>query len=298
MCIRPVRLKYIFFLISAWALIFVVPVGFAPAAERFSDAITRICKNKYQAYVACKDSGNTVWVYLPFTPGRGGYAASKEKDNDLYIEYDIASFNPYRVKDPEELKFLTQKILGEIRGLFLTNVYPYKFFVLVVTDIRDSQNKYDQWYMGYSDDIRNHGVGRDFSGEGYARLVWHQEKITKVLDSAGAEIAQSFRDKTGEHINYREVSMREFVEKQIKWRIYKRFTIEYNKTPFDISAGEKQDEVIKIIRAVIKAYDFKEFENFYLRDSSFLDEHDSSSGFPLKELERMRPGAGTRRPAF
>lgn len=285
-----------------WVTLFLVSNGCAVSAGitrgGFLSILPDICKSKYQTRVTCKEIGDTVWVYLPYTPGRSGLAASKEEGNDLYVEYQVASFNPYKVIEPPELKFLVQKVLGEIRKLLLQTRNPYKFFVLVVTDISSRINDYEDWYIGYLDDLREFPVCIDFSGEGHRRLAWHRQKIEVPAGSEEQAKALSYGDAEGVHIRYHNITLREFVDKQIKWRIYKEFTLEYNKTPFDLTAEEKKDEVIKIVQTVFKAYNFKEYENIYLRDSSFMDEHKTWAGYKREDMEEYKTGRIIRKPAF
>jgi hypothetical protein len=292
--------KYLFTLLVLF-LIFGCGAAFAADRADFVDSFPRLCKTKFQAYVTCKEAGDTVWVYLPRAASRQGSSGTKEEESDLYLQYEIASFNPYRIIDPPELKFVVQKMLGQMRNLLLHMSNPYKYFVLVVTDItiNDPKMAYEDWYIGNIEDVKNHSVGADFSGEGYSRLVFSHEKINKVnTASDGKETAASYRDTTGEHIEYHDMALREFVVKQIEWRIYKRFTIEYNKTPFDLTAEEKESEVLKIIKTVVQAYNFKEFEKVYIADKSFLEEQSRYKGFSLKDLQRYRTDGITRRPAF
>ena len=264
----------------------------------FLSTLVEICKSKYQTHITCKEIGDTAWVYLPYTPGRGGFAASKDDGNDLYLEYSIGSFNPYRTIDPPELTFLIQKVLGEMRKLLLRVDNPYKFFVLVVTDISNKDNKYEDWYIGYFDDLPNYPVCLDFSGEGYSRLAWHREMIEMRLVDNEKPGASSYQDKEGIHVRYHEVTLREFVEKQIKWRVYKKFTVEYNKTPFDLTAQEKKNEVLNIVKTVLQAYKFKEYEKINLKDSSFLDAQDTYIGYSREELGKNKAGEVMRKHAF
>lgn len=238
----------------------------------FSSVLSAICKEKYQAYITSTPVGDTVWVYLPYTPGRGGNASIKEKGNDLYLDFDISSFNPYRTTEPQELKFVIQKVLGDIRRLLLRSVDPYKFFVLVVTNITSQDVRFEDWYMGHINDVRKYDVGIDFSGEGFNRLVSHSEKVGLTTNDAGQAVPQSYLDLDGRHVNYRDIALKEFIQKQIVWRIYKRFTINYNKIPFDLTRLERQDEVLNIVKTVLMAYKFKEFDKLYLKDSSLTKE--------------------------
>ncbi len=299
---RPLIARRLFFILATGLLLF---IGCQESAnklnrEDFADRLSLLCKNKYQSYVTCKSVDDTLWIYLPYTPGRAGQAKTSpgEEGKNLYIAYEITSFNPYKTIDPPELKFIAQKILGEIRQLLLSSPRPYKFFVLVITDISSPENKYEQWYIGYFNDVKKFSVGRDFSGEGYSRLAWSQESVELTQDAAEGKVSRSYRDTKGEHLNYHDITMKEFVEKQIKWRIYKRFTIGYNKIPFDLAADEKRDEIINIVKTVLTAYNFTEFEKFYLRDSSFLKEDKVFNGYLRQDIEKSEAKGIIRKPAF
>lgn len=262
--------------------------SFSISRAQFLEEITKICRERFQARVTAKAVGDTLWVYLPYTPGRGGAGVTEEKDRGLFVEYRINSFNPYKVVEPPELKFVVEKVVGRIRALELRCANPYTFFVLVVTDISDPKNSADQYYMGYFPDLKKYRVGKDFSGEGYSRLTWSQEKVA----------TPPFRDGAGRHVNYHEVTLKEFVLKQIPWRIYKRFTVEYNKIPYDLTAAEKKEEIIHIVKTVLSAYNFKEFKEIYFKDSSFLEESEKFLGYDREDLEKYPAREITRRPGF
>ncbi|MGE5279399.1 MAG: hypothetical protein ACM3L6_01475, partial [Deltaproteobacteria bacterium] len=141
--------------------------------EEFASLLKDACRHKLQTHVEVKEAGDTVWVYLPYTPGRQGIAASLRKDDGLYIEYSIASLNPFRPKDPPELRILVQKVLGEMRNLLLRTRPPYEYFVVVVAEVSSKIAEQEDWYYGYMPDVRDYRVGLDFAGEGYRRLAWH-----------------------------------------------------------------------------------------------------------------------------
>lgn len=273
--------------------------GRVVSRDNLTDSLISVARHKYQTRITCRVVGDTLWVYLPYTLGRRGLAGTKEDDKKLYLEYQIASFNPFRTLEPQELRYLVQKLLGEVRGVLLRCTNPYKFFVLVVTDIESKAKMppYEDWYMGYFNDVRNYGVGADFSGEGYSRLVWHRELIEETDGPDGQKALKSYRDAAGEHVKYHEMTLKEFVVKQIEWRIYKRFTIEYNMTPFDLSQQEREDEVKQIAKTVFLVYNFNEFETVHLRDTSFLGEQKSYTGNSLEDLKKQKI-MPMRKPAF
>ena len=265
-----------------------------PDRGTIGSMIQMMCRARYQCRVTCRAVGQTLWVYLPYTGGRQGNARTKVESKDLFVDYSIASFNPYRITDPPELKFLSQRMINGIRGLFLSCREPFLFLVLVLSDVDSPESKYDQWYMAYGLDMARQKTGIDFSGPGYDRLVWHPEELPW---KEGQTASVAFSDVEGKHVDYHDVTMSEFVEKQINWRIYKRFTLEYNKYPFDISAQEKREQVTAIIKAVLDAYSFRDFERVFIRDSSFMD---TEKVFKEVRPEEFRESgtARLRRPAF
>jgi hypothetical protein len=290
--------KYLFASVICLILISGCKANLAVSRADFIEDLPRICKTKYQAHVTCKEAGDTVWVYLPYTASRSGIGVAREDGKNIFIDYSIASFNPYRVLDPPELKFLSQKILSEIRALLLKSTDPYQYFVLVICDITVKKAGRDQLYIGRIDDVKNYGVGKDFSGEGYNRLTWALEDVGARKDDKGEDVALSYQDKEGSHVNYRDISLREFVAKQIGWRIYKQFTIEYSKVPFDLSVVEKKDAVTYIVQTVLKAYNCKEFENVFMNDADIPQDGIRFVGYPLEKFLKVKAGRITRKPAF
>ena len=65
-----------------------------------------------------------------------------------------------------------------------------------------------------------------------------------------------------------------------------------------ITEKEKSDEIINIVKTVLAAYNFTEFEKFYLRDSSFLKEDSAFIGYLRQEIEKSKVKGVTRKPAF
>ncbi len=290
-----------------WAAVFILSALAAGCSQRpadysreeFISVLTEKCRQKYQTRLVVKEAGDTVWIYLPYTPGRQGRAASLRKEEGLYVEYAIASFNPFRPKDPPELRFLVQKVLGEVREALLRTHPPYAYFVLVVTDIADKLVFQEDWYYGYLDDVKNHRVGADFSGEGYNRLAWYPQPLEAKASEGGKPVSEAYGDTRGDHVRVHGVTLDEFVERQITWRVYKQFTIDYLKTPFDMTRQEKQDAVLRIVRTVFIAYNYTGVDKIYLRDSSFLDDEQAYNVRSRGDLEkRQRESLPLRKPGF
>jgi len=267
--------------------------------EEFISVLTETCRQKYQTRVVVKEAGDTVWVYLPYMPGRQGLAASMRKEDGLYVEYAIASLNPFRPKDPPELRFLVQKVLAEIREAMLRTHPPYEYFVLVVTDVSSGLAFQEDWYYGYLPDIKTHKVGVDFIGEGYNRLAWYPQPLKAQPDEEGNGVSEAYKDVRGDHVDVHEVTLDEFIERQITWRVYRQFTIDYGKTAFDMSHQEKEDAVLRIVRTVFIAYNYKGVEKVSLRDSSFLDDEKTYNTWTRSELGDLgRELLPLRKPGF
>ena len=94
------------------------------------------------------------------------------------------------------------------------------------------------------------------------------------------------------------MSLREFVAKQIAWRVYKQFTIEYNKVPFDLSTVEKKDVINHIIQTVLRAYNCKEFENIFMKDADIQQKDIRFVGYPLEDFLKLKTNTIKRKPAF
>ncbi len=255
--------------------------------EEFISLAKEAVRRKFQTQVEVKEAGDTVWIYLPYTPGRQGRAASRRREDDLLVEYSIASFNPFRPKDPPELRILVQKVLGEVRKALLRTDPPYEYFVLVVTDISSKLTFQEDWHIGYMEDVRKHKVGADFAGEGYNRLTWYPQKVQMVPDEEGKLVSEAYKDVRGDHVKVHAMTLGEFVERQITWRVYRQFTIAYGKTPFDMSRQEKTDAVLRIVKTVFIAYNYDEVDTVHLRDSSFLEDDQPADVWSTSELRNL-----------
>ena len=250
------------------------------------------CEKKYQAKVSLKVSGETLWVYLPFTGTRIGLAEVKDQGNNhLGIDYYIASLNPFRPKPagepktfaPCEITYVVQNILGDLRELSLRCFEPYQFVVLVATNVAYNESV-EEWYIMYREDLNKYPVGMEFSGEALRRLTVYR---TLVKDA--------YHDFAGKHVQYHDVSLKEFLEKQIGWRVYQKFVEEYNKTPFNLSSLEKREAVVDIVTNVINGYHFKEYDKFIFKDISAGNETVTVSRQDLDQFPRT---GKVRGPAF
>jgi hypothetical protein len=261
--------------------------------DNFGTEFVQICRTKYQAHVIPKRTGETMWLYLAFTAKRIGLSETKDEGNGtLKLGYYISSQNPFEPRPAGErltfaaceISYLTQKILGDARNLQLRSLLPFKFIVLVVTNVSLKTPAEDEFYVMYWPDIQKYPVGMEFTGEALRRLTVYRETVTNA-----------YHDFEGTHIDYHDLTMKEFVLKQIEWRVYREFVEEYNRIPFDMTAEEKRVEMFEIVKSIIEGYDYKDFDRFTFID---LSENNRAIDVSVSDLERFRRFEKVRLPAF
>ncbi len=261
--------------------------------DNFETEFVKICRTKYQAHLVPRRTDETMWFYLAFTGKRIGLAKTKELENRvLEVDYYILSQNPFEPRPAGErltfaaceISYLTQKILGEARNLQLRSILPFKFIVLVVTNVSLKTPTEDEFYVMYWPDIQKYPVGLEFTGEALNRLTVYKETATNA-----------YHDFEGAHIDYHDLTMKEFVLKQIEWRVYHKFVEGYNRVPFDMTAEEKREKLVEIVKSVIESYDYKDFDKFTFVD---LSENNRAIDVSLSDLKRFRRFEKVRLPAF
>jgi hypothetical protein len=264
--------------------------------DKVSATLMQIAKQKYQAQIRLKEGGQTLWVYLPYSGVRMGRAMAKKESQPGTLEMSIFvnSMNAFAPKSPDEravfaaseISYVTQKLLGDIRTIALRMDKPYRFYVLVVTNVANRVPGVEDWFMMCQDDIKELPVGEVFEGEPFARLVVHSQPVENA-----------YRDYDGEHIAYYDVDMKDFIAKQIVWRVRKEFDEEYNKTPFDITAAERKQAVINSIAKTVSVYNYNDYDDFVISD---LSPGGDATPFQISRLEVLRAqrAAQKRLPAF
>jgi hypothetical protein len=265
--------------------------------EEHTVMLTNICKKSYQAKISLTEKGDTLWVYLPYTGRRTGMAETKDFGKErLEISFFVSSLNPFAPKSPDEvlmfapseLTHVIQGILGDMNRLSSRLKQPYKFYVLVAVNI-SRQVVLEDWYMMYAPDFKEYPVGLQYSGESLSRLV----VSNKQVDSA-------YHDVNGAHVNYYDVTLKEFVKKQVEWRMYQRFTEGYSVTPFDMTRKEKFEEVLDILKKTISAYDVKDYDEYLIKDLSYTedDTEGNTMGISAPRIRRFERRIKQRLPAF
>lgn len=246
-------------------LIFGCSLSTAPTyiKEDIDKAIQDICKNEYNIDVKVKLLGSTLWLYLPV---EDMFAKSDKPQKYLErfsIEDNKVGFAggtlklEYMIKNiPEKENFQEYKynkiVLDKINNVWkaLRRVLfslkrsreenEPKFFCLVTADIK---NGFQTWEIFYYLDLKK--VSYEF-------ISWteYQHRVIEASDMS----PQIIGDTDGLHLNYRDITLEEFVALQIQHRI----KLKFQKPEVDKNA-DIDKEILKITVYTIKTYNLRDF---------------------------------------
>lgn len=234
--------------------------------ENITEAIQNICKKEYKIDVKAKLVGQTLWLYMPvedlFTAlGKNDkpekyverFTIENNKDEfqngTLALQYNIKRVIPEQEKHEE---FKTNKAVFEkmndvlmvLRRVILSmdrsKASEPKFYCLVVGDIK---NGFELRQTIYYSDLRKVSYGLIAIGEYQHRAIQDLNVVPEVI-----------KDKDGLYLNYKDITLAEFIRGQIQHRI----KLKFNKPEVDKNV-DIDKEIIKIAIHTIKIYDFKDF---------------------------------------
>lgn len=252
-------------------------VTLSQAQEKF----IKICKEEYNLEVVLKPLQNTLWIYLPLKERILDFKASEEgakdpnessekvsirfvdgsvKGNQLAIQYDIAPVKTYN-KDPgynvvytEDYQKKQQGILTTIQRSFFeaaenTEEKVPEFFVLVAADIEKGIELESIFYL--EDLKRALAVVPSITQEEYSKRYVSELRGNKKIVG----------DTKGEHLNLEEMTLPEFLKRQIVNRI----SFRYQRSIFPPSSDAKA-EITAIVAETLKAYNFSDVNALNLTD--------------------------------
>ena len=230
--------------------------------EDITQAVQSICKKEYQLDTYPKLAGNTLWVYMPLEniiskPDKPEKYTERflleDKKNSL--DEKILKVNylvrPTTEKEKQQEMVLDKSVNEKIfnvlqvirRVLFSMGTSKQSvplFFCIVTADIR---NGFEIKQVFYFPDLKKLTYS-------FISQTEYQHRI--IQDTAIS--AEIIGDSTGRHLNYREITLEEFIADQIRSRIKLKF-----QKP-EVGAGADIDkEVLKIITYTLDAYRFKDF---------------------------------------
>lgn len=230
--------------------------------ENIAQDIQDICRKEYQLEVKAKLVGQTLWLYLPI---EDIFIKSDKPEKYLErfkIEHNKEEFQgkllklEYLIKAvPEKEKYQEYKF-DKTASEKINNVWKVlrrvifsmerlkegepKFFCLVIADIKNGLEIKEIFYYL---DIKK--VSYEFISIGEYQHRAIQDSIIS---------ADIIGDKEGNHLRYEELTLEDFIAKQIDHRIKLKFQKPEVDTNVDIDK-----EIIKIVVHTIKTYELRDF---------------------------------------
>ncbi|MCX5693899.1 MAG: hypothetical protein NT014_02005 [Candidatus Omnitrophica bacterium] len=230
--------------------------------EDITQAITDICKKEYKLDLSTKLVGNTLWVYMPLEN-----IITKPEKPEKYLERFLLedtknSLNEKILKVNYLIRPTTEKekqqevtldksvnekifnILQVIRRVLFSMGSAKKdipqFFCIVTADIK---NGFELKQVFYFLDLKKLSYS----------FISQTEYQHRILQDTAIS-AEILGDRTGKHLNYRDITLEEFLADQIQNRIKLKFQKPEVEADVDIDK-----EVLKIVTYTLTAYQFKDF---------------------------------------
>jgi hypothetical protein len=231
--------------------------------QNIAKSLQDVALSEYKTGISVKLVGSTLWIYMPVTdlfiknPKPDKYPEKfKIQTNsgafkgDAFIgEYLI---KPVPVKDKSQEykinKDISEKIgtLWKIIRRVLFSIQPsqredIKFVVMAIGDIK---NGFEVQEIFYTRDLKKVSYG--------LMSIWEfQHRV--IQDSSVSPLV--IGDKTGRHLTYRELTLPEFVAKQIEYRVSLKFQKPEVEQNVDIDR-----EVSRIIMETLRMYELTDIE--------------------------------------
>ncbi|MCX5701985.1 MAG: hypothetical protein NTW64_03280 [Candidatus Omnitrophica bacterium] len=230
--------------------------------ENIAQDIQDICRKEYQLDVKAKLMGQTLWLYLPI---EDIFIKSDKPEKYLErfkIEHNKEEFQgkllklEYLIKAvPEKEKYQEYKF-NKTASEKINNVWKVlrrvifsmerlkegepKFFCLVIADIKNGLEIKEIFYY------------LDIKKVSYEFISIGEYQHRAIQDSNIS--ADIIGDKEGNHLRYGELTLEDFIAKQIDHRIKLKFQKPEVDTNVDIDK-----EIIKIVVHTIKTYELRDF---------------------------------------
>ena len=237
--------------------------------EDVAVSLENICAKEYKIEIKAKLVGRTLWVYLPvedlFTkadkPEKYVEKFSVEDNSailrDELLKLDYAVKNIPEKEKAQQVKYnkpVYEKINSVWRALRRV-IFSMKhsdgegpqFYCIVIADIKNGFETIETFY------------GQDLKKVSYEYISWgeYQHRIIEETNVSPLIL----QDKDGTHLEYRDISMKEFICAQIENRVRMKF-----QKP-EVEAGADIDkEVLKIASTTLKIYNFKDFSALELNN--------------------------------
>jgi len=232
--------------------------------EDITQAVRDICKKEYQLNLVTKLTGQTLWVYMPLED-----IITKSDKPEKYMERFLVEDNksslaegilktsyaikPIPEKETQQEMSLDKKVNEKIfnilqvvrRVLFSTDNSKTNsplFFCIVTADIKNGLEIKQIFHLS---DLIKLSYGFISQTEYQHRIV--QETLASALITGDTE---------GTHVDYRNITLEDFITGQIQGRIRIKFQKPEVEKNVDIDK-----EILKIITYTANAYNFRDFSS-------------------------------------
>jgi len=240
--------------------------------ENIDQAIRDICKKEYDLDIRARIIGSTLWVYMPI---QDMFEAFGKKDKpEKYVEKFAIEQNNDSLKNnllkleyaikavPEKEKYQEYKynkkvfdninnVLAVIRRVLFSmdrsKAQEPKFFCFITADIK---NGIEIKQLSYYLDLKKISYN----------YISNDEYRHRLIQDFNIE-PRAIGDSQGSYIEYRDITMEEFITGQIKHRIQLKFQKPEVEKDVDIDK-----EIIKILTYTLKIYGFDNFDTAELNN--------------------------------
>lgn len=235
--------------------------------DKLTTSIEDICKKEYGINVKAKIVGETLWVYLPLrniivkkdkpskTTDIFEVKNLKEefKDKAFKLEYTVKKVPPKETLDDSQINKDAADKIGNLWKVIRRVVFSLehskdpepKFYCMVAADIKKGfEIKITAYYL----DLKKVSYSLISSEEYQHRTIQDVNIDPAIID-----------DRRGVYLEYKDISMEEFIANQIIGRIKLKF-----QKPEVNKHADIDKEVLKIVLDVFKIYGFEDFDSVEL----------------------------------
>jgi len=230
--------------------------------ENTAEAIREICESEYDIRIETKLVGETVWVYLPVedilqeTEKPQKYSEKFEialledrfYSDSLQLAYSIKSIPEtqktqqveYNKSVSEKLNSVWKVLRRVILSMDRRRPDMPKFYCVITADIKNGFEIVDLLYY------------LDLKKVSYQFISWGEyqhRSIQEVIQSP-----EIFSDTYGMHVNYKDITWKDFLAAQIKHRIRLKF-----QKPEVAEDADIDKEILKVVVYTLKTYDYRNF---------------------------------------
>ncbi len=235
--------------------------------DKITTSIEDICKKEYGMNVSSRMVGETLWVYLPLN----NILEKKDpptkvtdifeirdlteefRDKTFRLEYSVMSIPPKETLDDSQITKDASDKIGNLWKVIRRIIFSLehaensepKFYCVVAADIKKGfEIKLVVYYL----DLKKVSYGLISSEE-------YQHRTIQDINIDPAIIG----DRQGAYLQYQDISLKEFIAKQIISRIKLKF-----QKPEVTKHADIGKEILKIVVNVFNIYKFEGFENVEL----------------------------------